>query len=245
MEKACFTAITLMILALGVSTIAVAEQIDCTGIDIPFLKKHLPFTPDEVVELKALPEAGMCQVVFSLQGQKGVAYVPQSRLYVMAGELFMNKTAMAEKVIADIDYRNTRKYEKDLADIVSATYKPKNPRTYLYMFTDPDCPYCQRAKEPLKQFADENGVEIRVVFMPLPMHPDAKNKSIAAVCNKKDFTAYLNNDYSGTACPEGEAKITKAIEIARKLGVNGTPTFIGPSGKRVGGFDTDQIKEML
>jgi thiol:disulfide interchange protein DsbC len=154
MKKACFTVITLMILALGIGTLAVAEQIDCDGIDIPFLKRHLPFAPEEVVQLKVLPETGMCQVVFSMQGQKGVAYVPQSRLYVMAGELFMNKTPMAERVLADIDYKNTKRYEKDLVDTVSAIYKPKSPKSYLYVFTDPDCPYCESAKEPLKY---ENG----------------------------------------------------------------------------------------
>ena len=113
------------------------------------------------------------------------------------------------------------------------------------MFTDPECPYCERAKQPVKDFADSNNVEIRVVFYPLPMHSGAKPKSVKAICNGMDYNGYIIGNYSGEVCTKGEEKVNRAMQLAGTLQINGTPTFISSNGKRVSGFAPQQLPSLL
>ncbi len=218
----------------------------CEGIDKEFISQHVPFQFGSIVETHAMHEEKMCMAVISMQGRNLAVYIPEARKSVIAGDIFQYKTAHSQAVIAKIEQKDFSNVKGEIESAVAFTYKPANSNgKYIYMFTDPDCPYCERAKQPVKDFADINNIEIRVVLYPLPMHPEARPKSVRAICNGMDFNGYLIGNYSGETCLEGEEKINRAMQLAGTLQINGTPTFISSSGKRVSGFAPQQLPSLL
>lgn len=245
-----FRAFGLMMAVMGVlwflsPSISGAADV-CDGIDKDLLTKHIPFPFEKMVETKPLKDLNMCQVIILINGNNAPLYVPSTKDAVIAGDIFRNRTPLSRNVIDRIEAQSFDQYEKELTETVAFTYKPATPiKGLVYMITDPDCPYCEKAKEPIKRFADENGMEIKVIFYPLPFHPDAKDKSVKGICGGMDYNDYLAARYSGGLCKDGEEKIGRSLEMVRKLGVTGTPTFIGGNGRRVSGFIPEQLKSLL
>jgi len=240
--------IVMVMVALGAmasSAIAGAGGL-CDGLDAAYINSHSPYQFQEVLEKHELKEYKMCLVITVFQGHYAPVLVPESKDAVIFGEIVKNKVPVSQAYISKLEAGKIAQYAKQLEDAVAFTYKPAvAAKSYMYMFTDPDCPYCERSKDQVARFAEENGVEVRVVLFPLPMHPDAKTKSVKGVCSKMTYKDYIDARYEGTPCPEGERKIENSLKLGRELNVNGTPTFIGASGRRASGFMPDQMKEIL
>jgi thiol:disulfide interchange protein DsbC len=113
------------------------------------------------------------------------------------------------------------------------------------MFTDPDCPACNETKAKVQEWAFEKKVEVRVIFLPLPMHPAAKDKAVRGICGNMTFDNYLQGQYVGQPCEEGEKKIEDVFKISTELGIEGTPSFIGPTGKKVLGYSRENLDKIL
>lgn len=227
------------------SSLSSASQI-CDDIDKDFLTRHIPFQFERVIAKSFQKSVNMCQIIVSVNGTNAPLYVTANRDAVLTGDIFTNRVSLAKNTIDQIEAKDFKQYEGEISEAVAFTYKPPAPiKGTIYMVTDPDCPYCERAKDPIKRFADENGMEVRVVFYPMPFHPEAKPKAVRGICGKMDYNDYLAARYNGDLCKEGEEKISKAMDIVRKLGISGTPTFVNGNGRRVPGFIPDQLKNLL
>ncbi len=111
----------------------------------------------------------------------------------------------------------------------------------IIFWGDVDCPYCKRALQNLHQIIDKNSDKIILYykFLPLPIHPQAKNKAEVASCftgeaffdavrklevtqgnNKEDFKKALNVEGN---CRED--RVERDMKIAQALGFNSTPTI--------------------
>lgn len=114
-------------------------------------------------------------------------------------------------------------------------------------FTDPDCPYCKKASEFFKNRTD---VTRYVFFTPLA-HPQAITK-IHYILNAQDKGQAYRDMMEGKApVPpvEGYSEGIKALaqehmNLARKIGVQGTPTFF-VEGTQVVGADVQQLERLL
>jgi protein-disulfide isomerase len=122
-------------------------------------------------------------------------------------------------------------------------------------FSDFQCPYCKRVITTLEQVLQAYQGKIRLVFKhaPLPGHPEAYKAAQASVCaaeqdrfweyhdrlfNSSDFSAKtlkriadeLNlNRNRFEACFDSEssrAVVARDLQEAKKIGVQGTPTFV-------------------
>jgi thiol:disulfide interchange protein DsbC len=114
-------------------------------------------------------------------------------------------------------------------------------------FTDPDCPYCRKAFE---YFAKRTDVTQYVFFAALA-HPAAitKIQYILGADNKAQaFDAMmLGQEIPATAKPVTEAIKALAQEhlaLAKKVGIQGTPTFY-INGEQVVGADTKKMDDLL
>mgnify|MGYP001103865464 CR=1 FL=1 len=200
------------------------------------------YSIDEVTDLK---DQQLCQIFLYIYGQPAVLYMPYSKAYLIGGELFVNKQMFSQTKVMQVEAKNFEKYKSRIESLVAITYTPpKGGDKIVYFFTDPDCPYCEQAKSKIKQIADEKGITIKVIFFPLPMHPQAKGKAISFICSKATYEDYLNNHYGNQQCPEGEEKVNKSIELAEELRINGTPTFITQNGKRIPGLNLSAFDQL-
>ena len=120
----------------------------------------------------------------------------------------------------------------------------------LYVFTDPDCPYCRKGHTELKKLATiAPDVAIYIMLYPLPMHPGAFDKSRTILETKSlDF---MDKAFDGKDIPKPKKEssrkaIDEIVAFANANGISGTPTMVMPDGKiEVGMRDAETMKKML
>jgi protein-disulfide isomerase-like protein with CxxC motif len=86
-------------------------------------------------------------------------------------------------------------------------------------------------------------LEVKVIFF--PVHKTAEGKIITGICRGMTFEDYLAGKYGKESCSKGKENLRKSQEIARKLGVSGTPTVILDDGKRVIGVNFRLLEKYL
>ena len=210
------------------------------------MKEFIPqeFKVESIQALKEIP--GLCEVVIKVDVQPLVFYTDKEMRYVLAGNLI----SLADK--KNITRERQQKFMKVSQDLLKELEKHKDfafgkvgSQKYIYLFTDPDCPFCKRSEPIVEKWANEKGVEVRVILFPLPIHPQAFEKSVALVCDKKGWEEYKSGYNSNNQCEDGRKKIESKLKLAEKYGINGTPTFIGMNGKIHVGVPTEQDLDKL
>jgi thiol:disulfide interchange protein DsbC len=214
----------------------------CKNVTNDSITKHLNL-PDFRIASKRNVADGLCEAVLMIKDDLLPVYVSDE--FVIVGDMFKSKVHITKEKVTELNAAIFKENKAALDKVTAFTYTPAQVKSTLYYITDPDCPYYERAKLQMKQFADDNSVELKVIFFPLPMHPNAKDKAIKAICGKMKYQDYLDGKYEGNKCKEGEDKIEKSINVIEKLKVNGTPTFISADGERAMGFIPEKIKEIL
>ncbi|WP_333785052.1 DsbC family protein [Thermocrinis sp.] len=197
------------------------------------------FKVESVQTLQAIP--GLCEVVIKVGPQPLVFYTDKEMKYLMAGNLISladkkNITRERQQEFMKVSQDQLKELEKH----TDFTFGQKSSGKFIYMFTDPDCPFCKRSEPIVEKWAQEKGVEVRVVLFPLPIHPDAFPKSVSLICDKKGWEEYKNGYKSNNQCEEGKRKVEGNLALAERFGINGTPTFIGSNGRIHSGLPTDE-----
>lgn len=136
------------------------------------------------------------------------------------------------------------------------TRGPAEAPVTIVEFSDFQCPYCRNVQPTLKRIAESYGDKIRLVFKHLPLtdiHPRALPAALAAFCAGEQGAFWQYHDAlfaSDDLSPEwlgqtaarlglhpprfesclGSEKARAAVlgdaQEARRLGINGTPTFV-------------------
>jgi len=118
----------------------------------------------------------------------------------------------------------------------------------LVVFSDVDCPYCKRLER--NELSNITDVTIYTFLYPIEqLHPDAANKSKLIWCASNRAKAWENwilKDQLPTAAGNCEVPLEKVGQLARKAGVNSTPTLFFADGKRMlGAQPYKEIDRML
>jgi len=209
------------------------------------------FGSDRVKVIKVEPDKnfkGLCDVVIDYGNQKLVLYTDESGRYILLGSRgglgtivdLKNKENITRKQLEELN-KISEKQVHELDKYVAFTYGHSGK--VVYLFTDPECPFCQKLEPTLKKLADEGKIQVKVILFPLWFHRHAHEKSVAIVCKnigwqgltKGYWTPERMKELKNWQCEKGEELIKKSIEIAKKYGVSGTPTMITEEGKKVVG----------
>jgi thiol:disulfide interchange protein DsbC len=168
-------------------------------------------------------------------------YYPDKEIVIvgeMVGKDLKSKTAERRGALA-------AKVVKDLP--LDKAVKIGDGKKVVVEFTDPDCPYCRKAYE---YFTKRTDVTQYVFFAPLA-HPQAITKVEYILGAKNKGEAYdammLGQPIPASAPAPKEADKALAQEhlaLAKKVGIQGTPTFY-ISGQQVVGADTGKFDELL
>lgn len=100
----------------------------------------------------------------------------------------------------------------------------------LYVFSDPDCPYCKRLESTLR---DLSNVTIYTFLYPLEsLHPEAKAKSESVWCAKDRSKAWEALMVAGKPVKQQacDNPIADNIALGQKFNVQGTPFLINANG---------------
>jgi thiol:disulfide interchange protein DsbC len=200
------------------------------------LKAAFPQVKVDSISRSEIP--GIYEVV---SGQNIFYYYPEKELIII-GEIFGK----------DLKSRTAEKRANLAADIVKTlplnkAVKVGDGKNVVIEFTDPDCPYCRKAYE---YFSHRNDVTQYIFFAPIA-HPQAITKIEYILGAKNKAQAYdammLGQEIPADAKPATPAVKELAQEhlvMARKVGIQGTPTFF-INGQQVVGADTKKFDELL
>lgn len=191
------------------------------------IQKRLPHV--EVTRIDATPVTGIYQVIVGPQ----VVYMTKDAKYMIDGDLvdLSTRKNYTEDAKAEIRMNEIEAFGE--SDMV--VYTPETVKHTITVVTDINCPYCRRLHTEMPQYM-ENGIKVRYIFMPLKGAEDV-NKTISVWCSD-DRNAALDIAKAGG---EVEAKkcdnpIQKHMELAKKLGVRGTPAIILENGDMLPGY---------
>lgn len=108
----------------------------------------------------------------------------------------------------------------------------------LAVFSDVDCPYCKRLERD--ELVNITNVTIYTFLYPIvQLHPDSANKSKSIWCAKdrvKAWEDWILRDQLPKTIGHCDVPIERIGELARKIGVNGTPAIIFADGRRSAGL---------
>jgi len=200
------------------------------------LKEAFPqLQVDKVVpsDIKGLYEVSSGNNIFLYYPEKDYLFVGE--VYAKGGRALIaeKKRELSEKMVAKLPLDKAVKIGSGKKTVIE--------------FTDPDCPYCRKLSDYLKNRTD---ITRYVFFAPLA-HPGAMPK-IQFILNAEDKPKAYSEMMAGTGAVPANAvfpDVVKALaqehmNLAKSVGVTGTPTlFIG--GKQVVGADFQKIDQLL
>jgi len=204
-----------------------------------------------VKSIKPAPVKGFFELLMEKDGKQGIIYLDYAKKNLMQGMVFNLQTLqpVSAHELPKPKQVTTIAPQSIPVDKAFVIGNPKGSKK-LYVFTDPDCPYCRTFHGELKKLAKtEPDVAIYIMLMPLPMHPQAYDKSRAVLESKNSDV--LDKAFEGKDVPkptqEGSKKaIDEIIKFANTNGINGTPTMVLSDGRvQVGGRDAEGLKKLL
>ncbi|WP_050545907.1 DsbC family protein [Pseudomonas syringae] len=204
------------------------------------LKQKYPATNFTKVEKS--PLAG----IFEITMGKNIVYSDSEGRYLMFGNLYdmttrqdltAPKRAAAEKI-------DVSKFP--VADAFTRV-KGDGSRK-IYLFSDPDCPYCHELESQV--FTKLDNITIYTFMFPIEsLHPQAKAKAESIWCLPEgERAAAWDKLMAGTApaAANCDNPVARNVSLAESLGIQGTPTMISADGRKMPGMTSaDRIEAWL
>jgi thiol:disulfide interchange protein DsbC len=191
------------------------------------LKKLFPNV--ELGKIQPSEIKGVCQVQVKMGAQIRLLYVDGSGDFFLAGNLIEAKSG--RNLTMETTQLLNRLAADDLRQLEALTaFTTGQGDKFLYIVTDPQCPYCKQAEAILKKMTDKGELAVRFIFFPLPSHKGAKEQCISILCDKKGLEGFEKGYKSENQCAEGIKKVDDSIAFLQKKGISSTPTYIFSDG---------------
>ena len=206
-----------------------------------------------VKSVKQAPSKGLFEVLVEKDNKQGVLFIDYGKKHLIQGLIVDLDTLQPVSAHAQDLPQPKQVTSVDVSKIpVNNAVIMGNPKgsKKLYVFTDPDCPYCKKGHLELKKLATiAPDAAIHVMLFPLPMHPGAYDKS-RTVLETKSLElmdkAFEGKDIPKPAKDSSKAAVDEIIKFANANGISGTPTMVMPDGRiEVGMRDAETLKKML
>ncbi len=212
---------------LAVSIVSCAAKPDYKKITTDFITTSTPLKDYTIREVENTASPNWKAVVVYVKqdmakmpvlffvSSDGKSIVPNSMVFVDNKPIYSKKL---EPELGKIDFK--------LADKDRIVYNPSGKKPVI-MFTDPDCPFCKKAKEKLQNYNGEYKVIVK--YFPLEqIHPGATKKAIEEVA---EWLKKTRPDLKGAdILKEAKRMVEEDIAEAQKAGIGGVPTYVMEDG---------------
>lgn len=205
----------------------------------------------EVTEVKLSPLKGLFEVTVRQKDRQAVAYLDFGKKLLIPGPIFdiASKKPVTPPPVELPKIISKAELEKiPLAD--SLVMGNPNGKKRMFVFTDPDCPFCGKLHKELKKLVSMvPDLAIYIKMYPLEMHPGAYDKARVILGSKS--LELLEKAFAGEKLPAPGEKdrkepVDESLKIGMSLGVDGTPAMIMPNGRFItGSMSASAIREYL
>lgn len=195
----------------------------------------------EIDEIRETPMPGL----FELTVGHEVLYTDAQGNFLIQGTLLDTQTR--QNLTEERLDKLTAIGFKDLQLDHAMTLVKGDGQRQLAVFEDPNCPYCKRFEQNLR---DVDNLTVHFFLLPI-LGPDSVDKSEQIWCHKDPLQAWedwMLKDKKPKGQTDGcdTTALDENIAFARAHRINGTPTLIFEDGHRVpGAISTEQIEELL
>ncbi|HTB30247.1 MAG TPA: DsbC family protein [Steroidobacteraceae bacterium] len=121
-----------------------------------------------------------------------------------------------------------------------------NGKREIYLFEDPDCPYCRKLEGELPKVDD---VTLHVFLYPLTsIHPHAYEHALGIWCSKDRAKAWADKMLKGIDPPPAKCAnpLDRNLALGEKLHIDGTPTLILANGRpHSGTLTAEELDKLL
>jgi thiol:disulfide interchange protein DsbC len=199
-----------------------------------------------ILEVDNAPIESLCEIAIESQGRKGIIYTDPSTKYIISGSILeiATKANLTQERLINLNKVDFSQIPLDNALVMGN----KDAKYRVIVFTDPECPYCAKLHEETKKVIEKrDDIAFFVMLYPLPMHKDSYKKSKSIICEKS--LSRLDDAFAKKSIPEPTCETTAIddnINLAKKLGIQGTPGIILPNGSLIPGYkDADSIIALI
>ena len=194
----------------------------------------------KVTAVKPAAVRGLFEITLVRDGKSSVAYMDYGKKHLIGGQIF--DIASRQVVGGAAPTKPVVEWIDPVKLSVKNTLVMGNPKgkQKLFVFTDPECPFCAKMHAELKKLAVlEPDLVIYIKLLPLKMHPHAYDK--ARVILGKRSLALLEKSFAGGKLPEPGVKdakkpVDETLAFAEAAGIVSTPTVVLPNGRIAVGF---------
>lgn len=217
---------TLASVLLTMSTFAIADEAS--------LKKAIEaaYPKFKVDSVTKTPYAGLYEVFMGGQ----IIYADEKLTFLIAEGRLVD--AKSKKDVTGERMEELTKVDFNSLPLDQAIKVVKgNGSRKLVVFSDVDCPFCKRLEQ--NELSNIDNVTVYTFLYPIEsLHPDAANKSKSIWCapnRVKAWNDWIFNNKLPPSAANCDVPLEKVGELARKVGINSTPTLIFSDGKRMMG----------
>jgi thiol:disulfide interchange protein DsbC len=186
-------------------------------------------------DFRTTPVAG----IFELAHGTDISYVSADAKFVFSGDLYRVADKGEFPNLSDLRRRELRLgMLGEVPETQMLVFGPEKAEHTITVFTDVDCPWCQRLHS---QMADYNKLGIRVRYMFFPRTgPDTESwaKADAIWCaadRKAAFTrAKAGEELAAKNCPG--SPVAREYKLGQDIGVTGTPGVVLENGELIPGY---------
>jgi len=192
-------------------------------------KKIDGLNPEDV---RMSPITGLFEIARGSQ----IGYVSADARYVILGDL------IDIDADANLSENRRRSIRSRLLDTVPESemlvYGAKTAPYTLTVFTDIDCGYCRKLHSQMAEY-NRLGIRVRYLFFPRSgPNTESWHKAESVWCssNRTDALTRAKNGETvkSSKCPS--QIVSRDFELGQKLGVDGTPAIILPTGELLPGY---------
>ena len=202
-----------------------------------------------VKEVKPAAVRGLYELTLEKDGNTGTAYLDYGKKHLIGGQIY--DIASRQVVGAPVEQKHQERLDPaTLPTEQSLILGNPNGKKRLFVFTDPECPFCAKMHAELKKLvALEPDLVVYIKLFPLKMHPHAYDKSRVILGEKS--LQLLERSFAGEPLPAPKARDAKkavddGMRFAESVGIDATPTLVLPDGRILPGLkDAEAMRALL
>lgn len=233
-------AVSLLAAALCAGLIATAAYAD--EAEQAIRKTLKAVQPDMVIEaVVKSPVAGLYQV--DLKGGRQL-YASADGQFLLQGYLYQYKDGQVSNLTEAAQEKSVAKAIAAIPEQEMVVFAPKGPtKASITVFTDTDCPYCQKLHEDVAEL-NKRGVAVRYLAFPRQGLKSKTAEILESVWCAKDRQkamdlAKARKDVEKASC--SASPVARQYALGQSIGIQGTPAIVLANGQVIPGYQPAAI----
>ncbi len=198
---------------------------------IELLERIIPEVPPDSIRPAAVDG------FFEVSYDNDILYISADGRFLLRGDLYDMRTQAnlteSRRAAFRLGLVNALKAE----DLVVFAPKGRKARHVVYVFTDIDCNFCRQLQREMRQY-NELGIEVRYLAYPRSGPDTPSYHKIVSVWCADDQLDAMARAKAGESIPAKTCPnpVLEHMQIAARVGVRGTPTFVLEDGTTLPGY---------